>query len=65
MPSPLSLSAMLIARLMLNVREVADTGVYGTEVGVVASEDDDESVEWNITDGTPMEQMTGHVVGTY
>ncbi|KAJ7901545.1 hypothetical protein B0H13DRAFT_1882881 [Mycena leptocephala] len=49
-----ALSAVLIARLMLNMREVADAGIYGTEVGVVASEEDDESVQWN------GDQMRGH-----
>ncbi|KAJ7906876.1 hypothetical protein B0H13DRAFT_2333025 [Mycena leptocephala] len=53
-----ALSAVLIARLMLNMCEVVDTGVYGAEVEVVASEDDDGSVEWNIIDGT---QTRGHV----
>ncbi|KAJ7841788.1 hypothetical protein B0H14DRAFT_2782138 [Mycena olivaceomarginata] len=39
-----ALSAVLIARLMLNMREVIDTGVYGTDVGAIVSEADDESV---------------------
>ncbi|KAJ7826128.1 hypothetical protein B0H14DRAFT_2596041 [Mycena olivaceomarginata] len=30
------LSAVLIARLMLNMREVVDTGVYGTDIGAIA-----------------------------
>jgi hypothetical protein len=55
----LSLSAVLITRLMLNMREVVDTGVYGTDVGAIVSEADDESVvEWN---GIPLRQMGGHV----
>jgi hypothetical protein len=58
----LSLSAVLIARLMLNMREVVDTGVYGTDIGAIVSEADDESVvEWNIVDGIPLRQMGGHV----
>ncbi|KAJ7850797.1 hypothetical protein B0H14DRAFT_2762774, partial [Mycena olivaceomarginata] len=53
-----SLSAVLIARLMLNMREVVDTGVYGTDVGAIVSGADDESVvEWNIVDGIPLRQM--------
>ncbi|KAJ7934000.1 hypothetical protein B0H13DRAFT_2306029 [Mycena leptocephala] len=57
-----ALSAVLIARLMLNMREVVDTGAYGTDVGAIVSEDDDESVvEWNIIDGIPLRQMGGHV----
>ncbi|KAJ7868970.1 hypothetical protein B0H14DRAFT_3440992 [Mycena olivaceomarginata] len=57
-----ALSAVLIARLMLNMREVVDTGVYGTDVGAIVSEADDESVvEWNIVDGIPLRQMGGHV----
>ncbi|KAJ7889123.1 hypothetical protein B0H14DRAFT_2692384 [Mycena olivaceomarginata] len=54
-----ALSAVLITRLMLNMREVVDTGVYGTDVGAIVSEADDESVvEWN---GIPLRQMGGHV----
>ncbi|KAJ7847914.1 hypothetical protein B0H14DRAFT_2768723 [Mycena olivaceomarginata] len=54
-----ALSAVLIARLMLNMREVVDTGVYGTDVGAIVSEADDESVvEWN---GIPLRQMGGHM----
>ncbi|KAJ7854817.1 hypothetical protein B0H14DRAFT_2579652 [Mycena olivaceomarginata] len=30
-----ALSAVLIARLMLNMREVVDTGVYGTDIGAI------------------------------
>ncbi|KAJ7920403.1 hypothetical protein B0H13DRAFT_2319455 [Mycena leptocephala] len=57
-----ALSAVLIARLMLNMREVVDTGAYGTDVGAIVSEDDDESVvEWNIIDGIPLRQMGAHV----
>ncbi|KAJ7814461.1 hypothetical protein B0H13DRAFT_2381756 [Mycena leptocephala] len=53
-----ALSAVLIARLMLNMREVIDTGAYGTDVGAIVSEDDDESVvEWNIVDGILLRQM--------
>jgi hypothetical protein len=58
----LSLSAVLIARLMLNMHEVVNTGVYGTDIGAIVSEADDESVvEWNIVDGIPLRQMGGHV----
>ncbi|KAJ7938573.1 hypothetical protein B0H13DRAFT_2301609 [Mycena leptocephala] len=57
-----ALSAVLIARLMLNMRGVVDTGAYGTDIGAIVSEDDDESVvEWNIVDGIPLRQMGGHV----
>ncbi|KAJ7934757.1 hypothetical protein B0H13DRAFT_2305534 [Mycena leptocephala] len=52
-----ALSAVLIARLILNMREVADTD--GMAVGDVASEDD--TVEWSDIDGTPMEPIRGHV----
>lgn len=54
----LSLSAVLIARLILNMREVADTD--GMAVGDVASEDTN-TVEWNDIDGIPMEHIRGHV----
>ncbi|KAJ7730211.1 hypothetical protein B0H14DRAFT_2593595 [Mycena olivaceomarginata] len=52
-----TLSAVLTARLILNMREVADTD--GMAVGDVASEDAD-TVEWNDIDGTPMEHIRGH-----
>ncbi|KAJ7805691.1 hypothetical protein B0H13DRAFT_1930031 [Mycena leptocephala] len=48
-----ALSAVLIARLILNMCEVADTD--GMAVGDVASEDD--TVEWSDIDGTPMEPI--------
>lgn len=54
-----SLSAVLIARLMLNMREVTDAGVYRTEVDLVASEDDDETVEWNIIDSAALDPNEG------
>lgn len=55
-----SLSAVLIARLMLNMHEVADTD--GMTIGEVASEES-LSVEWNTIDddSIPMEQMGGHM----
>ncbi|KAJ7938479.1 hypothetical protein B0H13DRAFT_1851433 [Mycena leptocephala] len=53
-----ALSAVLTARLILNMREVADTN--GMAVGDVASEDAN-TVEWNDVDGTPMEHIRGHV----
>ncbi|KAJ7939166.1 hypothetical protein B0H13DRAFT_2300915 [Mycena leptocephala] len=53
----LSLSAVLTAHLILNMREVADTD--GMAVGDVASEDAN-TVEWNDIDGTPMEHTRGH-----
>ncbi|KAJ7697533.1 hypothetical protein B0H14DRAFT_3038851 [Mycena olivaceomarginata] len=58
-----ALSAVLIARLMLNMREVVDTGVYGTDVGVIVSEADNESVvEWNIMGGHVRNRASwGHV----
>ncbi|KAJ7815468.1 hypothetical protein B0H13DRAFT_2381032 [Mycena leptocephala] len=57
-----ALSAVLIARRMLNMREVVDTGAYGTDVGAIVSEDDDESVvEWNIIDAILLRQMGAHV----
>ncbi|KAJ7932222.1 hypothetical protein B0H13DRAFT_1857059 [Mycena leptocephala] len=54
----LSLSAVLTAHLILNMREVADTD--GMAVGDVASEDAN-TVEWNDIDSTPMEHTRGHV----
>jgi hypothetical protein len=54
----LSLSAVLTAHLILNMREVADTD--GMAVCDVASEDAN-TVEWNDIDGTPMEHIRGHV----
>ena len=54
----LSLSAVLIAHLILNMREVADTD--GMAVGDVASEDTN-TVEWNDIAGIPMEHIRGHV----
>ncbi|KAJ7913993.1 hypothetical protein B0H13DRAFT_1873340 [Mycena leptocephala] len=53
-----ALSAVLTARLILNMREVADTD--GMAVGDVASEDAD-TMEWNDIDGTPMEHIRGRV----
>ncbi|KAJ7903893.1 hypothetical protein B0H13DRAFT_1882093 [Mycena leptocephala] len=55
-----ALSAVLIARLMLNMHEVADTD--GMTIGEVASEES-LSVEWNTIDddSIPMEQMGGHM----
>ncbi|KAJ7687537.1 hypothetical protein B0H14DRAFT_3907349 [Mycena olivaceomarginata] len=53
-----TLSAILTARLILNMREVADTD--GMAVGDVASEDAN-TVEWNNIDGTPMEHIRGYV----
>ncbi|KAJ7816570.1 hypothetical protein B0H14DRAFT_2602574 [Mycena olivaceomarginata] len=53
-----ALSAVLTARLILNMRKVADTD--GMAVGGVASEDAN-TVEWNDIDGTPMEHIRGHV----
>ncbi|KAJ7893670.1 hypothetical protein B0H14DRAFT_2559654 [Mycena olivaceomarginata] len=44
MAFPLSLSVVLTIRLMLNMREVIDTGTAGSEG------DDVTSVEWNIVD---------------
>ncbi|KAJ7867524.1 hypothetical protein B0H14DRAFT_3588599 [Mycena olivaceomarginata] len=53
-----ALSAVLTARLILNMREVADTD--GMAVGDVASEDAD-TVVWTNIDGTPMEHIRSHV----
>ncbi|KAJ7867515.1 hypothetical protein B0H14DRAFT_3861730 [Mycena olivaceomarginata] len=53
-----ALSAVLTARLILNMREVADTD--GMAVGDVASEDAD-TVAWTNIDGTPMEHIRDHV----
>ncbi|KAJ7877425.1 hypothetical protein B0H14DRAFT_3436126 [Mycena olivaceomarginata] len=53
-----ALSAVFMARLILNMREVANTD--GITVGDVASEDTN-TVEWNDIDGIPMEYIRGHV----
>ena len=53
-----SLSAVLTARLILNMREVADTNSMA--VGDVASVEA-STVEWNYIDGIPMEDTRGHV----
>ncbi|KAJ7929477.1 hypothetical protein B0H13DRAFT_1859686 [Mycena leptocephala] len=53
-----SLSAVLTARLILNMREVADT--KSMAVGDVASVEA-STVEWNDIDGIPMEDTRGHV----
>ncbi|KAJ7939923.1 hypothetical protein B0H13DRAFT_1850123 [Mycena leptocephala] len=53
-----ALSAVLTARLILNMCKVVDTD--GMAVGDVASEDAD-TVQWNDIDGTPMEHIRGHV----
>ncbi|KAJ7913834.1 hypothetical protein B0H13DRAFT_1873576 [Mycena leptocephala] len=53
-----TLSAVLTARLILNMREVADTNSMA--VGDVASVEA-STVEWNDVDGIPMEDTRGHV----
>ncbi|KAJ7936341.1 hypothetical protein B0H13DRAFT_1853408 [Mycena leptocephala] len=53
-----ALSAVLTARLILNMREVADTN--SMSVGDVASVEA-STVEWNDIDGIPMEDTRGHV----
>ncbi|KAJ7891757.1 hypothetical protein B0H13DRAFT_1887076 [Mycena leptocephala] len=53
-----ALSAILTARLILNMREVADTN--SMSVGDVASMEA-STVEWNDIDGIPMEDTRGHV----
>ncbi|KAJ7938620.1 hypothetical protein B0H13DRAFT_2301660 [Mycena leptocephala] len=52
-----ALSAVLTARLILNMREVADTN--SMSVGDVASMEA-STVEWNDIDGIPMEDTRGH-----
>jgi hypothetical protein len=53
-----SLSAVLTARLILNMREIVDTD--GMIIGDVASMEA-STVEWNDIDGIPMEETRGHV----
>ncbi|KAJ7898098.1 hypothetical protein B0H13DRAFT_2337633 [Mycena leptocephala] len=53
-----ALSAVLTARLILNMREVADTN--SMSVSDVASVEA-STVEWNDIDGIPMEDTRGHV----
>ncbi|KAJ7924792.1 hypothetical protein B0H13DRAFT_2315125 [Mycena leptocephala] len=53
-----ALSAVLTARLILNMREVVDTNSMA--VGDVASVEV-STVEWNDIDGIPMEGTRGHV----
>ncbi|KAJ7862267.1 hypothetical protein B0H14DRAFT_2575534 [Mycena olivaceomarginata] len=53
-----SLSAVLTARLILNMREVTDTDSMA--VGDVSSVEA-STVEWNDIDGIPMEDTRGHV----
>ncbi|KAJ7799217.1 hypothetical protein B0H14DRAFT_2617286 [Mycena olivaceomarginata] len=52
------LSAVLTARLILNMREVTDTDSMA--VGDVSSVEA-STVEWNDIDGIPMEDTRGHV----
>ncbi|KAJ7898744.1 hypothetical protein B0H13DRAFT_2337403 [Mycena leptocephala] len=53
-----ALSAVLTARLILNMREVVDTNSMA--VGDVASVEA-STVEWNDVDGIPKEDTRGHV----